>query len=143
MEGIWLPSGYNSIYYSSARNAALFGLYYERQGLWNGQRLLPTQYLLESTQSSQQINLSYGLLWWLNGKASLIPPGFTQSIPISLAPSAPADLFAALGKNGQFIDIVPSLDAVVVRFGDNPENALVPITYHNEMWKLILPLFDQ
>ncbi len=60
------------------------------------------------TTASQDLNRSYGYLGWLNSKNSIVYPGVTFSIPVSLVPSAPADLFAAMGKNGQFIEVIPS-----------------------------------
>jgi hypothetical protein len=39
-----------------------------------------------------------------------------------LVPFAPPDLFAAQGFGNQFIDVIPSLDMVVVRFGADPRS---------------------
>ena len=44
-------------------------------------------------------------------------------------------MFAALGKNGQLINVVPSQGLVFIRMGNNPDNSLVPFTYNNEVWK--------
>ena len=85
--------------------------------------------------SSQDLNPSYGYLWWLNGKKAITYPGLSTSFNTSLAPNAPADLFAAMGKNGQFIDIVPSENLVVIRFGESPDGSLVPVAFHDEMWQ--------
>jgi hypothetical protein len=60
----------------------------------------------------------------------------------SISPNAPADLFAAMGKNGQLINVVPSKGLVVIRMGDAPDSALVPFTFQDEMWKklsLVIP----
>jgi hypothetical protein len=51
-----------------------------------------------------------------------------------LSTNAPSDIFAAMGKNGQFIDVVPSRKIVVIRMGEAPDNSLVPITFHDDMW---------
>ena len=40
--------------------------------------------------------------------------------PGTMVPFAPDDLFAARGFGNQFIDVIPSLDLVVVRFGVDP-----------------------
>ena len=61
-------------------------------------------------------------------------PGVTFALPIALVPSAPADLFAAMGKNGQFIEVIPSLNIVVVRMGEAPDDKPVPISFHQEFW---------
>jgi hypothetical protein len=56
--------------------------------------------------------------------------------PGSWAPDAQADMFAALGKNGQFINIVPSQRLVLVRMGDAPDTSLeVPTQFNNDIWK--------
>jgi len=68
--------------------------------------------------TSQNINLSYGYLWWLNGKASYHIPNYQVQIPGALSPHAPADMFSALGKNDQILDVVPSMNLVMIRMGD-------------------------
>lgn len=69
---------------------------------------------------SQALNPSYGLLWWTNGQASsmswAIPPVTTGGV---LIPAAPADLAAAQGARDRKLYVVPSLDLVVARLGDN------------------------
>ena len=62
-------------------------------------------------------------------------PGSQIVYPGSFAPSAPKDMFAALGKNGQFINIVPSLDLVFIRMGDAPDNSLVPALLDEQIWQ--------
>jgi hypothetical protein len=39
-----------------------------------------------------------------------------------------------MGKNGQFIEVVASQNLVVIRMGQAPDNSLVPIFFHDEMW---------
>jgi hypothetical protein len=52
----------------------------------------------------------------------------------SLSPNAPPDLFAAMGKNGQLINVVPSQNLVVIRVGDAPDNSLVPFKLQDDLW---------
>ncbi len=87
--------------------------------------------------TSQDLNPSYGNLLWLNGKSSIIYPGLAISLNLELAPDAPDDLIAAAGKNGQIIDVIPSQNLIVVRMGEAPDGASVPIVFHNEMWQKI------
>ena len=87
------------------------------------------------TSSSQDLNPSYGYLTWLNGKPSITLPGLAISFNIPLATDAPSDLYAAIGRNGQIIDIVPSMNLVLVRMGDTPDVKLVPTEFHNDIWK--------
>ncbi len=135
MQGTWIKTGSNNIYWSTARDAARFGLLILNKGDWDQTPVLKDKkYFTEMTTTSQDLNRSYGYLWWLNGKNSIVYPGVTFSIPVSLVPSAPADLFAAMGKNGQFIEVIPSLNIVVVRMGEAPDDKPVPISFHQEFW---------
>jgi hypothetical protein len=87
------------------------------------------------TNSSQSLNPSYGYLTWLNGKGKMMVPGSQIVFNTSLAPNAPADMYAAMGKNGQLINVVPSMNLVMVRVGDAPgDNGEVPITFNNDIW---------
>lgn len=135
MNGNWIASGSNNVYWSTARDAARFGLLILNGCKWNSEPILnDPDYVEDMITSSQDINPSYGYLWWLNGKNKIIYPGLPTAFNTSLAPGAPAVLFAAIGKNGQFIDIVPSEDLVVIRMGEAPDDALVPVTFHDELW---------
>ena len=136
--GTWVDSGNNKVFYSTVRDAARFGSLVLNEGKWDGVTILQDSlYFSEMTNTSQEINLSYGYLWWLNGKNSIVYPGFETVLPISLAPNAPDDLIAAMGKNGQMIDVVPSKNMVVVRMGEESNNDVVPVQLHNDMWDLI------
>jgi hypothetical protein len=52
-----------------------------------------------------------------------------------MSPDAPAEMYGAFGKNGQFINIVQSEDLVWVRMGDAPVNDLVPFILNNQIWQ--------
>ncbi len=115
MQGLWSPGG---IYFSTTRNMAKFGLLALAKGIWNGDTLMKdTNYYRDMIQSSQSLNLSYGYLWWLNGKPSYMAPGLQLVVSKPFMPNAPADMFMALGKDDQKIYIVPSQNLVVARFG--------------------------
>jgi hypothetical protein len=79
----------------------------------------------------------------LNGKGSAILPGLSAPVFTDLAPSAPSDLFAAMGKNGQVIDVVPSQDLVLVRMGEAPGEGLISIQFHDEMWEILGQIIPQ
>ena len=121
--GAWInnipSSPYDEIYFSKARSMARFGLLILNKGKWDNTTILhDTAYFNQMLGSSQNINPSYGYLWWLNGKSSYRLPStqFTFNGPI--VPHAPADMVAALGKNDQILNIVPSKGLVLVRMGD-------------------------
>ena len=136
MTGLFLKIDYNNVFFSTPRSMARFGLLLLNKGKWQTTAVLSdTAYLRQMTNSSQSINPSYGYLTWLNGKSALMVPQSQIVLPTSVSPNAPADMYAALGKNGQLINVVPSQGLVVIRMGNNPDNLLVPFTYNNEVWK--------
>ncbi len=139
MDGFWFPSGYNNVYASKARSMARYGLLALNNMVWGSDTILrDAAYFDAATSPSQTINNSYGYLWWLNGQSSFMVPGVQFAFPGSLMPSAPADMFSGLGKNDQVVNVVPSRGMVVVRMGNVAyTNALVPITFNNEIWEHI------
>ncbi|HRH37186.1 MAG TPA: hypothetical protein PK760_02500, partial [Flavobacteriales bacterium] len=70
-------------------------------------------------------------------------PGAQFVFPGSLAPNAPDDMFSALGKNGQQINVVPSRGLVVIRMGNVPngEGAAVAVLFNNDLWAHLNNLF--
>ena len=134
--GVFLPSGYNNVFYSKPRSMARFGLLILNKGKWNtNQVLTDTAYFNHMTNTSQALNRSYGYLWWLNGKQSYMVPGFQFVFPGSLNPNAPNDMIAALGKNGQFINVVPSQNLVYIRMGNAPNGGEVPFLMNDTIWQ--------
>lgn len=135
MNGAYVRSGYNNVLWTTPRSMARFGLLMLNKGYWGAIAVLDDSvYVNAMTASSQILNPSYGYLWWLNGKSSYMVPQLQVSIPGPLAPNAPKDMFAAMGKNGQFIDIVPSMGLVFIRMGDAPDNSLVPFLLNDQIW---------
>jgi hypothetical protein len=97
-----------------------------------------TVYFKSMVNTSQNLNQAYGYLWWLNGKSTLMVPGSQIVLPGYLIPNAPADLFAALGKNDQKIYIVPSKKLVVIRQGNSAENVVSALSnFDNNLWDYI------
>ena len=138
MDGLWSYLDFNHVYFSTARSMARFGLLILNEGKWNEEVIFENDsYLEEMTNTSQNINLSYGYLWWLNGKGSFKTPILQNTFSGSLTPNAPDDMYSALGKNGQFLCIVPSQDLILVRMGNNPDQSLVPINFLNQLWEKV------
>jgi CubicO group peptidase (beta-lactamase class C family) len=135
MDGQYIQTGDNNVYYSTARSMARFGLLLLNKGKWNDTQVVPSEYVELLSASSQNLNLSYGYLTWLNGKASFMAPGSQLIIPSSVTPAAPADMFAAMGKNGQLINVVPSQNLIMIRMGDVPDNSLVPFLFQDDIWE--------
>lgn len=145
MNGAWVTLGNNSVYASNSRSMARFGLLMYNKGKWDKTVILNENYCTDATTTSQNINLSYGYLWWLNGKNSYHLPQTQIQFTGSLIPSAPNDMFMALGKNDQKIYIVPSKKMVVIRMGDvaNPDNPTFALSgFDNELWTKISVLYQ-
>lgn len=136
--GLFAKLDNNNVFFSKPRSLARFGLLMLNKGDWNGDVILADKdYYNNSINTSQEINKSYGYLWWLNGKESYMAPQTQFVYKGSLAPNAPKDMFSALGKNGQILNVVPSQNLVVVRMGDSPDGAEVPWLLSNEIWRLL------
>ena len=117
--GLFYHTGYDNVYYSKARSFARFGLLLLNKGVWNTTTIMhDTTYFHDMTNTSQNINKSYGYLTWLNGKSSYHIPDYQIQINGPAEPDAPADMFAALGKNDQIINVVPSQNLVMIRMGN-------------------------
>ncbi len=138
MDGMFVHEGYTSIFISTARSMARFGLLILNEGQWNQNDILEDDiYYNAMISTSQEHNESYGYLWWLNGKNSYMIPQTQYVFDGQLSPNAPSDMFAAMGKNGQFINVVPSENMVWIRMGDAPEETLVPFNFNDEIWTFI------
>lgn len=138
MNGVFVYEDYNSIFISTARSMARFGLLILNEGQWNQNDILGDDvYYNAMINTSQEHNESYGYLWWLNGKNSYMIPQTQYVFDGQLSPNAPSDMFAAMGKNGQFINVVPSENMVWIRMGDAPEETLVPFNFNDEIWTYI------
>lgn len=105
---------------STARDLMRFGDLVLNGGIWNGRRLIGAEALGSLLSPSQELNPSYGLLWWLNARPGRDAFGRGDSLRF---PSAPRDTVAALGAGGQLVLIVPSRSLIVVRQGETPETA--------------------
>jgi len=138
MNGYWTSNIGLNIYNSNTRSMARFGLLMLNRGEWKESTIVSTSYFEQMINTSQEINTSYGYLWWLNGKENFIGTTSTASIPGSLIPNAPDDMFAALGANDQKIYIIPSQNIVIVRSGESAgEMQLGPSSFDNELWSKI------
>ncbi len=95
--GTWVAG---SFVHATARDFARFGLFYLRDGTWGGRRLLPEGWV-DSGRRPRSVDPDdghlYGHHWW------------TRDDPLGT--------FWAAGHDGQYIDLVPGLDLVIVRLG--------------------------
>lgn len=101
-----------SLVWASARDFAKFGYLYLRDGVWEGERLLPEGWVDFSRADPDATDANvYGAGWWITTRgADPNPPYQKRNAP-------PWDSFAAEGHEGQTIFVVPSRDLVIVRLG--------------------------
>ncbi|TPG42192.1 serine hydrolase domain-containing protein [Flavobacterium pectinovorum] len=143
MDGNWVQLGVNSVYTSTSRSIARFGLLMLNKGKWENNQILNEAYFNEATTTSQNINLGYGYLWWLNGKASYHLPQSQLTFSGSIIPTAPNDMFMALGKNDQKIYVVPSKNMVIIRMGDAADDVNLALSDFDEtLWGKISALYQ-
>jgi CubicO group peptidase (beta-lactamase class C family) len=143
MNGTWVQIDNNSVFGSTSRSMARFGLLMLNKGKWNNTAILNEAYFNEATNTSQNINLGYGYLWWLNGKANYHLPQSQLTIPGSIIPTAPNDMFMALGKNDQKIYVVPSKNMVIIRMGEAADAANLALSdFDKTLWEKINALYQ-
>lgn len=93
--------------YATPRDLAKFGYLFLNDGCWETGRILPDGWVSSSIAPNAVSQGQQGRQWW------------TNYTPTPRWPDAPRDAYAALGHWGQYILIVPSLDLIVVRTGDD------------------------
>ena len=95
--GTWMAGSY---VYAAARDYARFALLYLRDGVWDGRRLLPEGWV-DAGRTPRSVDPDdghlYGAHWW------------TRDDPLGT--------FWEVGHDGQYVDLVPALDLVLIRLG--------------------------
>lgn len=143
MNGAWLPSGDFNVYWSTTRSMARFGLLVYANGTWEDEQIIPEDYLNDAINTSQNLNQSYGYMWWLNGKSSYRLPQTQIEFNGELIPNAPNDMYCALGRNDQKIYISQSNKLVVVRMGDAADDVNFALSdFDNQLWLRINALIN-
>ena len=120
--------------YTTPRDYAKFGQLYLNGGRWSGKQIVPRTWVEESTvpcggqwdseraANDQPCFLWYGYLWHVLLPVRLTTPYFDpKNTPLTPeeAKVIPSDAFMAEGVYGQFIVVIPSLDLVIVKTGDD------------------------
>lgn len=138
MTGSWIQNGSLSVYWSTTRSMARFGLLALNNGKWENTQIINEGYFTNATSTSQDINLSYGYLWWLNGKSSFHLPQSQFQFTGSIIPSSTNDMYCALGKDDQKIYVVPSKNLVIIRMGESPDETNFALSDFDEtLWEKI------
>jgi CubicO group peptidase (beta-lactamase class C family) len=97
----------SSYIYATARDYARFGLLYLQNGKFNGQQILPENWVSYTTTPASDSKNSYGAFFWLNKN--------------HYYPAAPEDMYSCNGHDGQRIFIIPSKEMVIVVLGYSPK----------------------
>lgn len=98
----------SSLMYATARDWARFGQLYLNDGMWNSERILPEGWVkFTRAPAPADSNRSYGAHFWLG----------VPSDPGKPVGALTAGALQAAGHEGQYITIIPSHDAVIVRLG--------------------------
>jgi CubicO group peptidase (beta-lactamase class C family) len=121
---------------------ARIGYLFLRDGVWDGQRLLSESFVelvhTPRPESAAATNadpehdptatVNYGVLWWTNTSGEL--------------PGVPRDAYWAWGLGDNLIVVIPSLDLVIARTGNNPDDPSLPQlrTERNSDYRVLEPL---
>lgn len=122
---------------------ARIGYLFLRRGEWNGQRLLSESFVdmvrtprpeVASLANPQVADyptapVNYGMMWWTNTSGEL--------------PNVPRDAYWAWGLGDALIVVIPSLDLVIARTGNDPNDPTLPQlrTDKSGDYKVLDPLF--
>ena len=98
----------SSYLYATLRDYARFGLLYLNNGNWQGEQILPEDWVEYTTTAASGSDGIYGAFFWLNKAGTDYP-------------DAPRDMYSCRGHDGQFIYIIPSKELVIVRTGFSKE----------------------
>ena len=106
----------SSFLFAIPQDFARFGYLYLRDGIWDGQRILPEGWVdYARTPTYQDDERAYGAHWWLR---------------------LHSNDFMANGYDGQRILISPDTDSIIIRLGRTPVETIEPI------WDLMNQLAD-
>lgn len=98
----------SSYMYATARDWARLGTLYLQDGVWNNERVLPEGWVAYTTSPAPADDMKrYGAHFWLQ-----VPDEYGGADA-----RLPAPAFHAVGHEAQFVTIVPSRGAVIVRLG--------------------------
>jgi CubicO group peptidase (beta-lactamase class C family) len=105
------PIGYNTIVGSTFRctnrDFSRLGYLWLRRGRWNSKQLVPEDWMKQATTRFRQANgeapMNYGYTFWIHDEGDTVP----------------RDTFASRGHSINDCYIIPSLDLVIARQGNN------------------------
>ncbi len=119
----------SSWWWSTPRDMARVGLLLREDGCWQGERLVPPGWIGSMSSMNDAIQQAawdrsgsdvQGRQLWLNQQVD------SQGMVRRPWPHVPDDAVAAMGHWKQSITVIPSLDLVVVRTGDDRDGSFSP-----------------
>jgi CubicO group peptidase (beta-lactamase class C family) len=120
--------GPNPVLQSTIRDQAKLGWLWLDDGVWNGAKLLDTEYIQAASQPSFDFQSVYGYLWWLNREG--------RSSVLSYNRGVPNDMFHAVGGIGNCsVAVLPTQRIVIAHVGATDLGGL------GGHWELFAPLF--
>jgi len=114
------PAGNTNVFFNaqmSCRDLARFGYLWLRDGQWDGDTVVSSEYVEESLTPTP-LNSGYGFLFWLNRPGHWVEPSTLAGKPEGdgvPTPGAPEDMFSAQGLGGQVSVGYPSSGIVFTR----------------------------
>jgi len=120
-DGTFVGSSY---LYASPRDWAKLGQLYLQDGVWNGTQILPEGWTEYARTPALSNTPYYGAQWWLNQDQGRLP-------------GLPKTAFMMGGHDGQYVIVLPSKDAVIVRLGI----LRPPATFEQDLGPLIEALY--
>lgn len=133
-DSVGTPQG-GSMVYATPRDYARFGFLFLNDGCWAGERILPEGWVKASTTPSDAYvgyasntqDTPSGYSWWLNQPTPEIKDA-SGTVVRTAKPKphkdSPDDMFYADGHWGQYIMVIPSEDVIIVRTGDDRNEAV-------------------
>jgi CubicO group peptidase (beta-lactamase class C family) len=110
---------------ATAAEFAKYGYLLLNKGMWDGQQVIPAEWIERTTTAQMPCSDWNQWLWHVNLPLRLgtqptdcVGSGMAFCTPIDVA-DVPFDGFTAKGINGQYIMIMPSVDLVVVRLASD------------------------
>ncbi len=104
------------------RDIARLGLLWMNRGEWNGDVVMPADYVEAGLRAPHaQVNSAYGYLWWLNRADGRWRTTGKRSGTGRWFPDAPERMFLGLGARGKVLVVLPEERVVAVTMGDTPQ----------------------
>lgn len=111
--------------YMTLMDMAKVGYFMWSDGCWNGERLIPAGWMSQATAVSQTYrNSDHAEDAWVHGWHVWLNRDVPERNVTRPWKDVPEDAYAAAGHWGQYIYVIPSLDLIVVRTGDDRDGSL-------------------